>query len=205
MGREEELEKLTEYVLDDNLLVTMLLGRRVTVRLDCYEKSLRGCANNSQISAFFFVSPTEDVKAQHLEELGRGTKLLIIDDAHDRDDLAQLMRYASVAENEARLLISLRSYGRAMVRNQAALVAMDSPQVATVELKPRSKQDAKVLATQVLQASEGPLEAAEIIAELTYPTPLVTVLAAQIVAKENVSPALIGNSEGLPGARACQA
>lgn len=199
VGREEELEKLTEYVLDDNLLVTMLLGAPGNGKTRLLREVVERVREQQPDIGILFVSPTEDVKAQHLEELGRGTKLLIIDDAHDRDDLAQLMRYASVAENEARLLISLRSYGRAMVRNQAALVAMDSPQVATVELKPRSKQDAKVLATQVLQASEGPLEAAEIIAELTYPTPLVTVLAAQIVAKENVSPALIGNSEDFQG------
>ncbi|MBN0119856.1 hypothetical protein JTL56_33465, partial [Pseudomonas aeruginosa] len=121
---EEELEKLTEYVLDDNLLVTMLLGAPGNGKTRLLREVVERVREQQPDIGILFVSPTEDVKAQHLEELGRGTKLLIIDDAHDRDDLAQLMRYASVAENEARLLISLRSYGRAMVRNQAALVAM---------------------------------------------------------------------------------
>jgi transcriptional regulator with XRE-family HTH domain len=195
VGREEELERLAADVLDDNLLVTMLLGAPGNGKTRLLREVVERVRGARPDICILFVSPTEDVKAQHLDELGGDAKLLIIDDAHDRDDLAQLMRYASVEENRARLLISLRPYGRAMVRNQASLVAMDSPQVASVELRPRTKQDAKILALQVLQASGGPIEAADIIAELTYPTPLVTVLAAQIVAKENVAPALIGNSE----------
>lgn len=195
VGRDEELDQLTANILDNNLLVTMLLGAPGNGKTRLLREVVgRVCQQRPDITVLF-VSSTEDVKAQHLEELGVGVKLLIVDDAHDRDDLAQLMRYATVPENQAKLLLSLRSYGRAMVRSQASLVAMDSPQVAAVELRPRTKQDAQVLATQVLQASGGTLEAAEEIAELTYPTPLVTVLAAQIVAKENTPLALIGNRE----------
>lgn len=195
VGRDEELDQLTANVLDDNLLVTMLLGAPGNGKTRLLREVVGRVREQRPDIAVLFVSPTEDVKAQHLEELGSGTKLLMVDDAHDRDDLAQLMRYASVSQNKAKLLLSLRSYGRAMVRSQASLVAMDSPQVATVELRSRTKQDAQVLAAQVLQVSGGPVEAAEGIAELTYPTPLVTVLAAQIVAKENTPLALIGNSE----------
>ncbi|TBW10548.1 helix-turn-helix domain-containing protein [Azotobacter chroococcum] len=195
VGRNEELKQLTTNVLDDGLLVTMLLGAPGNGKTRLLREVVEKVRQQRPDIAIRFVSPTEDVKAQHLEELGTGAKLLVVDDAHDRDDLTQLMRYASASENKARLLLALRPYGRAMVRSQASLVAMDSPQVATVELRPRAKQDARVLATQVLQASGGPVEAAEGIAELTYPTPLVTVLAAQIVAKENTPLALIGNSE----------
>jgi hypothetical protein len=86
-----------------------------------------------------------------------------------------------------------------MVRSQASRAAVDSAQVATVELRARTKEDARALATHVLQACGGPVDAADLIAELTYLTPLVTVLAAQIVAKENTPPALIGNSEDFQG------
>lgn len=195
VGRDEELDQLTANVLDDNLLVTMLLGAPGNGKTRLLREVVVRVRQQRPDIAVLFVSPTEDVKAQHLVELGIGAKLLMVDDAHDRDDLAQLMRYTSVPENRAKLLLSLRPYGRAMVRNQASLAAMDSPQVATVQLRPRTKRDAQVLATLVLQASGGPLEAAEGIAELTYPTPLVTVLAAQIVAKENTPLPLIGNSE----------
>jgi transcriptional regulator with XRE-family HTH domain len=195
VGRDEELDQLTRNVLDDSLLVTMLLGAPGNGKTRLLREVVGKVQQQRPDIAVRFVSPTEEIKVQHLEELGSGVKLLVVDDAHDRDDLTQLMRYASVPENETRLLLALRPYGRAMVCNQASLVAMDSPQVATVELRPRTKLDAQVLATQVLQVSGGPVEAAESIAELTYLTPLVTVLAAQIVAKEKKPLALIGNSE----------
>lgn len=195
VGRQDELKRLRESIMDDNILVTMLLGApgngKTRLLRELVEQVREGCSGLS----IFFVSPTEDVKAQHLDELGVGAKLLVVDDAHDREDIAQLMRYASVQENRAKLLLALRPYGRVTVRNQASLFAMDSPQVATIELSPRSKQDATELATQVLLAIGGPLEAADGIAKLTFQTPLVTVLAAQIVARENMPLALIGNSE----------
>ena len=195
IGRQVELQQLIGFLNDDSLLVTMLLGapgngktrvlREVVDLFKCErpEVSVR------------FVSPTEEVKAHHLEELGQGAKLLIVDDAHDRDDLALLMRYASAPENKAKLLVALRPYGRGMVRNHASLAALDSRQMVTVELGSRTKDDAKALAEYVLRECAGPVGAAEAIAELTYLTPLVTVLAAQIVAKENLAPELIGNSE----------
>lgn len=195
VGRDEELDQLIANVLDDNLLVTMLLGAPGNGKTRLLREVVGGVQQQRPDIAVLFVSPTENVKAQHLEELGVGAKLLMVDDAHDRDDLTQLMRYASVPENKAKLLLALRSYGGAMVRSQASLVAMDSPQMATVELRPHTKQNAQALATQVLRVSGGPLDAAEGIAELTYPTPLVTVLAAQIVARENTPLALISNNE----------
>jgi transcriptional regulator with XRE-family HTH domain len=195
VGRQDELTELNALLMDGSVLVTMLLGAPGNGKTRVLREVVGRIQRERPGVAVRFVSPTEDVKAQHLEDLGRGAKLLVVDDAHDREDLNQLMRYASAPENKAKLLLALRPYGRAMVRHQASLAAVDSPQVATVELRARTKEDARALALHVLQACGGPVEAAEAIAELTYLTPLVTVLAAQIVARENTPLALIGNSE----------
>lgn len=195
VGRQDELQQLIGLLKDDSFLVTMLLGAPGNGKTRVLREVVDLVKGERPEVAVRFVSPTEDVKAQHLEELGQGAKMLIVDDAHDREDLSLLMRYASAPENKAKLLLALRPYGRAMVRNQASLAALDSRQVATVELRARTKEDGKALAAYVLHECKGPVGAAEAIAELTYLTPLVTVLAAQIVAKENLAPELIGNSE----------
>lgn len=195
VGRQVELQELIGFLKDDSFQVTMLLGAPGNGKT----RVLREIVDRLQLEgpevSVRFVSPTEEVKSHHIEELGQGAKLLIVDDAHDRDDLGLLMRYASAPENKAKLLLALRPYGRAMVRNQASLAALDSRQVATVELGVRSKDDGKALAECVLRECGGPAGAADAIAELTYLTPLVTVLAAQLVAKEDMAPELIGNSE----------
>ena len=195
VGRQDELNQLKSFLMDDTVLVTMLLGAPGNGKTRVLREVVGSFQRERPDVAVRFVSPTEDVKAQHLEELGQGAKLLVVDDAHDREDLNQLMRYAAAPENKTKLLLALRPYGRAMVRNQASLAAVDSQQVATVDLRARTKEDARELAANVLQACGGPIGAAEAIAELTYLTPLVTVLASQIVAKENMPPELIGNSE----------
>ena len=195
VGLDEELRQLTRNTVDDGLLITMLFGAPGNGKTRLLRELVNTVRKERPEIAVFFVSPTENVKAQHLDELGGGVKMLVVDDAHDRDDLAQLMRYASAPENNTRLLVASRPYGRAMLSSQSALVAIDTHQIATVELCPRTKENARLLAAQVLKACGGPVEAAEDIAEMTYTTPLVTVLAAQIVAKEKIHLALIGNSQ----------
>lgn len=195
IGRQDEVQRLIGVLKDDSFLVTMLLGAPGNGKTRVLREVVDLFKRERPEVSVRFVSPTEDVKAHHLEELGRGSKLIIVDDAHDRDDLGLLMRYASAPENKAKLLLALRPYGRAMIRHQASLAGLDSQQVEKVELRARTKEDGKALAEYVLRECKGPAGAAEAIAELTYLTPLVTVLAAQIVAKENLAPELIGNSE----------
>ncbi|MBF0192797.1 MAG: XRE family transcriptional regulator, partial [Magnetococcales bacterium] len=196
VGRTDDLDQLAANLLDDNLLVTILQGAPGSGKTRLLREVVKRVSQQRPEIAVHFVSPTEEVIARHLEELGIGEKLLIVDDAHDRDDLDQLLRYVSVPGNRGRLLLSLRPYGHARVLQQASLVAIDSPWVVTVALQAWTKEDAQRLATQVLQFSGGPLHVASGIAELTYLTPLVTVLlAAQVVAKEELPPAMIGNSQ----------
>lgn len=195
IGRDDELLQLNDFLTDDSSLLTMLLGAPGNGKSRVLREIVARLQRERPEVLVRFVSPTEDIKAQHLEELGHGAKLLVIDDAHDREDLIQLMQYASAPENKTQLLLALRPYGRAMVWNQASLAAIDSRQVETVELRARTKEDGTALAAYVLRECKGPVDAAERIGELTHLTPLVTVLAAQIVAKENLAPELIGNSE----------
>lgn len=194
IGRDDELRQLKDFLTDDSSLLTMLLGAPGNGKTRVLREVVDRLQRERPEVAVRFVSPTEDIKTQHLEELGHGIKLLVVDDAHDREDLIQLMRYASAPENKTQLLLALRPYGRAMVWSQASLAAIDSRQVETVELRARTKEDGTALAAYVLRECKGPIDAAERIGELTYLTPLVTVLAAQIVAKENLAPELIGNS-----------
>lgn len=195
VGREVELTELLTNVQNDALVVSLLFGAPGNGKTRLLREVVLQMKQRRPDISVWFASSTEDVKRQHLEMLGHGLKLLIVDDAHDRDDLGQLLSYASVPENNARLLLALRPYGRTKVQSQAALAAIDARNLASVDLTPRTKEDARVLAEKVLESCGGPLDAAGEIAERTYTTPLVTVLAAQIVSRERVPVALLGNSQ----------
>lgn len=195
VGRDEEVAQVLEHVGDPSVVLTCLSGgpglgksrllRHIVAQLHAHDASLR----------IKLVSPTEEVKAVHLDRLRspEGNTVLVVDDAHEREDLGLLLRHAAVPDNRTRLLFALRPYGKEALRLQAAEVSLLGTLVRFVDMQPQTVAQATVLATEVLRECGGPISVAAEIAKTTYTTPLVTVLAAQLVAKNEVSIALLNN------------
>jgi transcriptional regulator with XRE-family HTH domain len=196
VGRDEEVSQVVDCVQDESVVLTCLVGAPGSGK----SRVLRGVTQRLAQSTPLhvrFVSPTEEVKAHHLDRLrdSRGTAtLLVVDDAHEREDLGILLRYAAVPENRTRLLLSLRPYGKEALRLQAADVSLSGPSVRFADMRPQTREQAQALAESVLTECKAPSAAAVEIARATYTTPLVTVLAAQLVARDGVSLALLGNA-----------
>ncbi|SAL80661.1 helix-turn-helix domain-containing protein [Caballeronia zhejiangensis] len=197
IGHGSEVEEVFDSLRDDSILVTGLVGAagsgksrilyEITQRLADETSFLIGC-----------ISPTEEIKAHHLENLrdsNGGKTILIIDDAHEREDLGTLLRHASVPENNTHLLLALRPYGREALRLQAADVSLSGPLVRFVDVQQQTREQARALAESILAACGAPPTSASDIAGATYTTPLATVLAAQLVARDKISLQLLGNAE----------
>jgi hypothetical protein len=142
-----------------------------------------------------FLSPTQDATGQSLDELGKAEKLLVVDDAHDRSDLPILFQYAATPQNNARLVLSLRPYGRDYVKGQAANFALAGRLVAEVDLPALSLAQATELARQALEKFSGPVSEAETIARYTRDCSLATVIGAQVVATDRRHFELVKNEE----------
>ena len=195
VGREQEVAQVLEHARNPEVVLTCLAGapglgksrllRHIVAELHAGDASLR----------IKLVSPTEEVKAVHLDRLRnpQGNTLLVVDDAHEREDLGLLLRHAAVPDNRTRLLFAMRPYGKEALRLQAAEVSLLGALVQFVDMQPQTVAQATALATEVLRECDGPVSAAAEIAKTTYTTPLVTVLAAQLVAKKKVSMALLNN------------
>ncbi|AKZ64654.1 XRE family transcriptional regulator [Herbaspirillum hiltneri N3] len=197
IGRDAEVSQVVDYVIDGGVVLTCLLGAPGAGKSRILREISRRLVDTSNFHVRF-VSPTEEVKAHHLEGLrdsNGGTTILVVDDAHEREDLSVLLRYAAVPENKTRLLLALRPYGKEALRLQAADVSLSGSLVGFVEMHPPTRAQAKTLAESILSECKGPLEAAEEIAKATFTTPLVTVLAAQLVARDAVSLELLGKAE----------
>ena len=136
-----------------------------------------------------FLSPTEPVTAAALDSLGRTPKVLVVDDAHDRTDLAALFAYAADISRNAHLLVATRPYARVRILAQAAAFALGDG-FQEITLQPLSLVETTELAAQVLDTFEISRDFAEPIARATRDCPLVTVMAARIAAKENLPLAL---------------
>lgn len=197
VGRSEEVARVLDSVRDDSVVLTCLVGAPGSGKSRVLREVTQTLARSTSLHVRF-VSPTEEVKAHHMDRLrdGRGAlTLLVVDDAHEREDLGILLRYAAIPENRMRLLLSLRPYGKESLRLQAADVSLSGDSVRFADMHPQTREQAQALAESVLAECRAPSAAAIEIARATYTTPLVTVLAAQLVARDGVSLTLLGNAE----------
>lgn len=196
VGRDAEISQVVDYVRDESVVLTCLVGAPGFGKSRVLREVTQQLAESTTLQVRL-VSPTEDVKAHHLDKLRDslgGVTLLVVDDAHEREDLGILLRHAAAPDNRTRLLLSLRPYGKEKLRLQAADVSLLGPLVKFVDLHQQTRDEAQALAESVLAECDGPPAAAAEIARATYTTPLVTVLAAQLVARDDVSLALLGNA-----------
>ena len=184
VGRAEPTRLLTAALDNDDIRCTFLAGsggagktRVLKQVIEQYEKTHRGIA-------VLFLSRTGQVTKKALEEFGAKPVLLVVDDAHDRNDLTLLFQFIASTSSPTKLLLAFRPYGLDRIKAQASTFSLVGDAVAEVALPALSLADAEQLATQVLKKHSGPMEIAKDIARLTLDCPLAIVIGAQVVAKE---------------------
>ncbi len=195
VGRAQELSELDRALGDSSVVAVSLVGpagggksRVLRSALDAYTDAHPGVLVR-------MISPTQEVTAKSLEELGLGDKLLIAEDAHDRNDIGQLVRYVADERNRARLLLVYRPYWKGIIDRELGQLGLTGALVRSVTLGTPSKADAAQLAAQVLSTHSSSTDAAQAIAELAYDSPLAVVVGAQLVARERVHPQLFGSND----------
>ena len=195
IGRTAELEQLAVNLANQEVIAVNLIGRAGEGKSRVLRSALENFLETHPHVRVVVASPTEEITAKALENLGAGEKLLVIDDVHDRDDLEQVIRYAADQRQQARLLLVYRSYWRDIVQRELAEAGLIGQYSAPVELAKPTKQDAVALASQVLEKLGASTSHATRIADITFDSPLAVVIGAQIVAKEGLHPELFGSNE----------
>jgi hypothetical protein len=143
----------------------------------------RFAAENSTVKVRFLAS-AHAANSRSLEDLGPGPKLLVIDDAHDRDGLPVLFDFAANPANQTRLLIATRPYALDRIRREGTGAGViDAPEI---KIKPLASEDLHKLAVEILTSFRAPEERANHIVEASHGSPMVVALGARIVAKEGI-------------------
>lgn len=184
-GREKELKELSAALQTPDARLVLLVGAGGIGKSRLLKDALRDFSAAHPAVVVRMLSTAREATPESLEALGSGPKLLVVDDAHDRDGLAGLMHYAAVRANNARLLLASRPYAEARIVGEAATVAIDNPPV--VRLGRISIEQSTELAREVLASFGGSSDLIEGIVRATRDCPLVTVMAARIIAKDGSS------------------
>lgn len=184
-GREKELDALVTFATSATPSVVMLVGNGGTGKSRLLKAFADRLAAANPRPSIYFLS-REPLKMKDLEALGSKPKLLVCDDAHDREDLALLADYVANPGNKSRLILALRTYGVQHVLQQTR--ALGLAEISRIELQTLPKADSEQLAKQALEHFGAPVEFSSRLASYTRDCPLATVIAAQILANDKSLP-----------------
>lgn len=134
------------------------------------------------------LSSSQELKTADLHDLGSGEKMLVVDDAHDRDSLGAVIEFAAIPENKARLLISTRPYAAQRIRNEISNVGIAD--VPTVSLLRLSRENMRLFAEAALTANGGDREWVDSVLSIASDSPLVAAMAARALARGGLPPEL---------------
>ena len=188
VGREGEIAALVEALGTDDMPFALLIGPGGIGKTRILKEGIQRFAAKSKGTAIRFLSTSQEPDAASLEALGTGCKILVVDDAHDRDGLKLLIEYAVDPRHKTRLLIATRPYAEQRIRNELALYRIVDP--FAVRLDRLEKQALHALVVEVLEEFDGDPEWAGAILAVAADSPLVAAMAARVVARERIIPEL---------------
>lgn len=135
--------------------------------------------------AVWFLSAARDPSRESLEALGTGDKLLVVDDAHDRDGLVVVIEFAADPDNRARLLLATRPYALRRIEGELGRFGFDTIGRVTLERLPRT--DLEAVVGEVLERAGVGRQWAEPVAAIAGDNPLIATMAARVVATGGIS------------------
>jgi transcriptional regulator with XRE-family HTH domain len=193
VGREDVVDRLVTALYAGRGQLVTLEGRGGLGKT----RILRAVAEASPdpATAVFVLPDKTPVSPEHFELLpSTGALVLLIDDAHERDDLAELVAAARRRNSDANILLATRPYRWGAMRNdlQRSGLLPDGHQVIVLADLPI------IAAEQLAHEALGP-EASETVAQrlasLTTDCPLVTVVGGTLIRRGQLDPSQLGHDD----------
>lgn len=184
-GRDADIARLSLALQKNDAPLVLLTGPGGIGKSRLLKESLETFAKAHPQMLIRFLSSSGEATPGNLEALGDRPKILVVDDAHDRDGLGGLMEHAAIPENKTRLLLATRHYAESRIKREAARTAIENP--PTIKLERLTLEQTTEIAKAALKSAGASPEFADALARATRDSPLVTVMAARVIAKEGIA------------------
>lgn len=194
VGRDNTLKDLHSFVEGRELDVAVLKGRGgIGKSRILHEFSVEFPVRHPSFE-LLFVLENADLSKLDITDLPAKPCVIIVDDAHRRDDLETLITLARRRTTPTKLIFSIRPQGEDRLRVLLGHGHFDRRRVSWMrELKALDRSEVKLLAEQVLA---GPYsQFSDELAALTRDCPLLTVIGGRLLMEQSVPPALLERHE----------
>ena len=190
-GRDEQLQNLNAFLGDPTQIVGVLTGRGGIGKSKLLHDWIQ-TVNNRKV---LYVMEDADWHGEASKEIPAGDVLIVADDAHRFDFLPRLLLLARNLKlrQDVKIVLGARPSGIGGI-DAALSIRFDANQVNRFpQLERVANQSVRELAFEVL----GPAHAqyAPALAAVSADTPLVTVVGGRLIARGDISPALLANEE----------
>jgi hypothetical protein len=190
-GRDEQLQNLNAFLGDPIQFVGVLTGRGGIGKSKLLHDWIQTVKNRKVL----YVMEDADWHGEAAKEIPVGDVLIVADDAHRFDFLPRLLLLARNLKlrQDVKIVLGARPSGIAGI-DAALSIRFDANQVKKFQQLERvANQSVRELAVEVL----GPAHAqyAPALAAVSADTPLVTVVGGRLIARGEISPALLANEE----------
>jgi hypothetical protein len=188
-GREILLKQLDEFVSGEHD-IAILIGRGGIGKTRMLLAFAEQCSQNHQDIELRFVAEGVPITHESANELPEVPCIIVIDDAHRRDDLSLLFAIQKQRSYPTKLLLAARPQARGQLNGQLSRAHYDTRRVLHLaELDTLGRNDGRALARHVLgQADSGLVDQ---LTSITRDSPLVTVIGGQLLAEKQIHPQLL--------------
>jgi len=195
IGRDSTVEGILSFIEGESP-IAILIGRggsgKTRILLEVSQRAHAAPGANVR-----FLGTGMGVRADEFDILpGLANLLVVIDDVHERTDLAALIAGVRRANPNAKILLSSRPYGLVQVDEYLMAVGFHSLEVPTWTLDDLRILDAQSIAAEVLGA-DFPQSVSLKVAEISRDCQLVTVVAAGLIKRGELEPSKLDSSDVL--------
>ncbi|MCY4090681.1 MAG: restriction endonuclease [Caldilineaceae bacterium] len=198
VGRSDHLRQVHQFVESKQQKVAILAGRGGIGKSKILHALAETFENEHKGTALWFAAESVELTPDGADYLPFEPCVVIVDDAHRRDDLPALLALSRQRPHVTKLLLSCRPQAIDYVKSQVTQGGFHIEETVDLpDVKELSREEIIELARQALGPEFSGL--AELLAAATWDCPLVTVVGGQLLAKKAIAPELLERDEEFRG------
>jgi transcriptional regulator with XRE-family HTH domain len=187
VGRRDELSSALSFLQNEHVRLAVLVGRGGIGKTRLL-RSIAVEAESGLSITVRFVATGISVRPENYELLPADDRLLVVvDDAHERTDVAELIAGINRTRRQAKVLLALRPYGMTQLASDLRRVGLHPSEFPTWELEDLQAADSERLSREIL----GPDLNASVVQRLAHAStdcPLITVVGAGLIKRDQLDP-----------------